>query len=262
MGIVLLLIAIIPVMLLGWYIYHKDRNKEPTPLLIGFFFLGIAAAIVTLAISFGIDKFIPIIRVDTNSLDPLSLFIHVFIFVALIEELSKWIFAYFVGYNNKEFDEMYDMIVYAVFIALGFACIENIVYVFAESSISVGIYRGLLAVPGHTCFGIFMGYYLSMAKFYNTLGYNKMENINKAKSIIIPVILHGIYDYCCMINSGLFILAFFVFVICLYIFAHGKLKYTAGIVSKVGNTTNNKYCPKCGSIVTGNFCTQCGCKQQ
>mgnify|MGYP002514454572 CR=1 FL=1 len=71
------------------------------------------------------------------------------------------------------------MIVYSVFVSLGFACFENILYVFANQSIAVGISRGILSVPGHACDAVFMGYYLSMAKFYNTLGYHKMENINK-----------------------------------------------------------------------------------
>ena len=57
-------------------------------------------------------------------------FIYVFLFVALIEEGSKFLMTYILGYNNKEFDEVYDMIVDASFVSLGFAFYENLIYIF------------------------------------------------------------------------------------------------------------------------------------
>ena len=77
----------------------------------------------------------------------------------------------------------YDIVVYAVFVALGFAAFENILYVFDLQSIQVGIFRGLLAIPGHVCDGIAMGYYLSLAKYHEQKGNKQEEKRNKIKSI-------------------------------------------------------------------------------
>lgn len=258
MNIVLLLIAIIPVILLANYVYKKDKHKEPSSLLIKFFLLGILAAQIVMIINSLISIFIPQ-DINTDNMSYIELMFYVFAFIAFLEELSKWIFTYKLGYNNKEFDEMYDMIVYSVFTSLGFATIENISYIFMNGSIGVGIYRGLLAIPGHTCFAIFMGFYLSMAKFYSINKNYKQERINKIKSILIPILLHFIYDYCCFAGTYLFLIIFFIFIINLYLYAHEKLKYMASIIKKI--KYKNNYCPNCGTKIAGNYCVTCGSKQ-
>ena len=79
---------------------------------------------------------------------------------------------------------------YAACISLGFAALENLMYILPqENYISVGIFRGLLAVPGHFLYAVIMGYYYSMARFYP---YRKGRNIFLA--IALPVLAHGIYD--------------------------------------------------------------------
>ena len=260
MNTVLLLIAIIPVILLATYVYKKDKNKEPGCLLIKFFLLGIASTILVVAITIILEQYIPLLSKNTENMNYLELFIYVFIFIALIEELCKWLITYKIGYNNKEFDEMYDMIVYSVFVALGFAAFENILYIFSEGSITIGIYRVLLAVPGHVCDGIFMGYYLSLAKFYSLNNKENLSTKNKYKSILIPTILHGIYDFCCFANSSLFLIIFFVFIINLYIYSIRKLKYMSNTTAKI--KYKNNFCPNCGSKIDGNFCRICGLKQE
>ena len=152
----LLIISILPVYLVARYIYKKDKDKEPRSLIIKLFLGGLGAFVLTIIITLLLSLFFPSLLSDTMDTDLISLFFHVFFGVALIEEFSKWIFVYNISYNSKEFDQMYDMIVYAVFVSLGFACIENIFYVF-EHGFGTGIIRGLLAVPGHACDGVFMG---------------------------------------------------------------------------------------------------------
>ena len=82
-------------------------------------------------------------------------------------------------------------IVYAVCVSLGFAALENIMYLFtnAEVYLSVGIARAIFAVPGHFCFGILMGYYYSLAKFYP-----KTPKKNKVLILVAPTVVHGLYD--------------------------------------------------------------------
>lgn len=219
MRILLLLIAILPIVLIGSYIYRKDKHREPKLLLLNFFLLGIISSLLLIIFY----KVIPL-NINIKNLNSIELFIYVFIFIAFLEELFKWLFLYRLGYNNKEFDELYDIIVYSVFVALGFSIVENLIYILFEGKISVGLYRGLIAVPGHTCFAIFMGYYLSLAKYYSKKKKYKEESINKFKSIFIPVLLHCIYDYCCMGEAYIFIVIFFIFIINIFILSYTKLK--------------------------------------
>ena len=144
---------------------------------------------------------------------------------------------YYIGYQNKEFDEIYDIIVYAVFVALGFAALENLLYVFGTESIQVGVFRGLLAIPGHVCDGVTMGYYLSFAKYHQTIGNKKESKKNIMKSILMPTLYHGIYDYCCLTSSAMIILVFIIFIIFLYTISIKRIK----MLSKPSSKTKNSF---------------------
>lgn len=256
---ILLLISILPVIIIGMYIYNKDKNKEPKSLLTKLFIGGIGSCFLVLILSFILGLFFPFMDSNTQNLSTVNLILHVFIGVALIEEFSKWIFTYLISYNHQEFDEFYDMILYAVFVALGFAAFENILYV-CTGGIGTGIARGILAVPGHAWDGVFMGYYLGLAKI-NELN-NRPGHKNKylILSILVPTILHGIYDYCLFLGSWIAVLVFFAFVIILYILAIRKIKKVSSISRKI--KYKNKFCPKCGKTVESNYCPNCGSKNE
>lgn len=254
----LLVIAILPVLLLGSYIYKKDKNKEPKSLLVKLFTSGIISCFLVLLISTALTYIFPFLAKDQGTMNFLEFSFYIFIFIALIEESCKWLMSYHIGYKNKEFDEIYDIIVYAVFVALGFAAFENILYVFQIGSVQVGIMRGLLAIPGHVCDGIAMGYYLSLAKYHQTLGNKKETRSNKIKSILIPVLYHGIYDYCCLAGTNIILLVFIVFIIFLYTVS---LKRVKELSMQEQKTQRNNYCPYCGTKVEGDYCTYCGKSQ-
>ena len=100
-------------------------------------------------------------------LDDMSIsqqFIKAFIVVALVEEFSKYIIVKYYAQNNREFNEPFDGIVYAVMVSMGFAALENVLYVYQYGS-STGITRAFTAVPAHATFGILMGYFMGKAKF-------------------------------------------------------------------------------------------------
>ena len=134
--------------------------------------------------------------------------------VAIPEEIAKFFMLWLLLRKNPYFDEKMDGIVYAVCISLGFAALENIMYLFsnAESYLSVGIARAIFAIPGHFCFGILMGYYYSLAKFYS-----KTPKKNKALILVAPILVHGIYDSILFIInvtpaiSGILLIVFLVF---------------------------------------------------
>ena len=96
---------------------------------------------------------------------PDTVFYDSFLTAAIPEELCKFLIFMIFIWRDKNFDEYFDGIVYATFIGLGFACVENIQYVFSYG-FQTGVVRALLSVPGHFLFGVVMGYFLSMAKFH------------------------------------------------------------------------------------------------
>ena len=258
----LLVVAILPVILIGLYLYKKDKNKEPTSLLIKLFFSGVGSTILVIIISLILYIIFPFFNKEIKELSLIQLIPHVFIGVSLIEESCKWIFIYKISYNNKEFDEFYDIILYSSFVALGFACFENIFYVL-ENGFGNAILRALTAVPGHVFFGIFMGYYMGVAKL-NSL--NNRENQSKKNliiSLIIPIIIHGIYDYllfaCVIYPSWLFIIGWLVLVIFMYVFSLKKIKMISNLNSNFRTyNLNNDYCTNCGYKIDGNYCSNCG----
>lgn len=252
-------LAILPVVIILIYIYNKDKNKEPLSLLMTLFSLGIFSCFLVIEISQLLSYIFPFMKGELADKSFIDVLLYAFIGVALVEEFCKWLFLYLKGYkNNKNYDEQYDILVYSIFVSLGFACLENIIYVIS-GGISVAIMRALSAVPGHACDAIFMGYHLSMAKQYSIMNKKDLERKHLILSIVVPTILHGIYDFCLMSGYSIFVFIFFIFVIFLFNQSLKKVKEISEI-SKVLKP-RNKFCPNCGSVVSGNFCGKCGTKQ-
>lgn len=255
----LFIVSVLPVFLIGMFIYKKDREKETAKLLIKLFLGGIGSCFLVLILTSILDLIFPIFSADTKDLNLIELIVYVFIGVALVEEFCKWIMAYKISYNDKDFDEFYDAILYCMFVALGFACFENLLYVY-EHGVGTGIARALLAVPGHACDGMFMGYYFGLSKLGSLNNRNDLKIKNLILSILVPTIVHGIYDYCLLTQRAIFILLFLVFVVCTYVYVLKNIKKISSINRKMKYKDN--YCPNCGHIVDGNFCPVCGRKNE
>lgn len=223
----LMVIAIIPVILILSFIQSKDKNKEPIGLLVQLFIGGVFSCFMVMMISSVLSNFLPFMNANISSGEAsfLDIFLYSFIGVALIEESCKFIITYALSYRHKDFDEAYDIVVYAIFVALGFAGFENILYVVGSGKLQTGLLRGITAVPGHACDGLFMGYYLSLAKISATKKEKSDETVNIIKSIFVPVIMHGIYDFCCFYNVQYITIVFIIFVIFMYIVSLKKLSY-------------------------------------
>ncbi len=178
-------IALAPGLAIGLYIYLKDKHeREPLPLLLISFGYGVLSTLVTFAISLPVGWFIEF-RAD----DLVHQFYDAFFKVALIEEFSKFLFVRFILFPNRNFNEPFDGIVYAVMVSMGFATLENIVYVF-EYGFGTGVLRMFTAVPAHATFGVMMGYFLGKAKFSHrrTLYYSVV-------ALSTATLFHGAYDY-------------------------------------------------------------------
>lgn len=183
----LLMLAIAPVALLLIYIYNRDViSKEPKSMLAKAFIGGVLCILIDLILILPFQAIFG--EAETWNGILLSTFGSAFIEAGIPEEVSKFIILYFLIWKSKEFDEHFDGIIYATFISMGFACIENILYVF-EHGAGTGIMRAFTAVPGHFFFAVIMGYYFSRAKFDI-----KNRTSNMIKAIIYPMIIHGCYD--------------------------------------------------------------------
>jgi protease PrsW len=180
----LLALALAPGAAIALYIYLKDKHeREPLGLLLMSFFYGVLSIFVTLLVSW------PLEILTINKEDAAELFADAFFKVALVEEFSKFIFIRFILFRNKNFNEPFDGIVYAVMVGMGFATLENIVYVY-QYGMATGIMRMFTAVPAHACFAVLMGYFIGLAKF------NPKKNLYfTLLALIAATVFHGLYDY-------------------------------------------------------------------
>lgn len=214
-------IALAPTIAIALFIYQKDRyDREPPILLIRLFLFG---ALTVLPVYF-IETMLAFLNPFSGLL---SAAFTAFIVAGMTEEYFKRLVVIKLACRNKSYDEKLDGIVYSVFSALGFATVENLIYVLSRSSnfIYTGVTRGIFAVPAHVMFGITMGYYLSISKFADD---EKVQDINMRKSYIVPVFLHGTYDFILMAQFTNLIIIFILFVLYLWKLNLGRLnEYTA-----------------------------------
>lgn len=184
----ILIAALAPVAMLLYYIYRKDEfQKEPVKEVLKAFGLGVASIFVSLMISgpFGAMGLYPAEQVTVWDGIAISFF-----GASIPEEIAKFLLFWLFVRRNKYFDEHMDGIVYAAAISLGFAGLENIMYLFSsEDWVSTGIVRALFSVPGHFFFGILMGYYYSLVRFDPVT-----PSINRFWVLGAPIIAHGIFD--------------------------------------------------------------------
>ena len=149
---ILITLAIIPIIVIAIIMYKADKiEKEPKRELLKAFLMGVVSVVLTLIISF-------VFKIDTYDYSDnyFKIFIYSFFGISLIEELSKWLCTYLFLRKNKYFDYIFDGIVYSVFVALGFATIENLLYTIS-GGVSTGIIRAITTVPAHVFFAISCG---------------------------------------------------------------------------------------------------------
>jgi RsiW-degrading membrane proteinase PrsW (M82 family) len=114
-----------------------------------------------------------------------------FVVAAAVEEIAKLLCVRWFIWRAPEFDERMDGIVYATRAALGFALVENMLYLLQAQSAGglLGMYvgRALFAVPGHAIWTGLMGYYAARRRF-DGVGPGLFGGL------VIAILLHGTYD--------------------------------------------------------------------
>lgn len=197
--------AIAPAVVLTIIMIRKDKRPEPIGWLLAAVGLGVLVGPAVLFLGYVL---LPNIPTDTF----IGAFFSSFIDAAVPEEALKFAALYFLAKRCKHFDEYFDGIVYAVCIGMGFAGLENILYLFGEDEWFVmGISRALLSVPAHYFFAVIMGTFFALSYFDK-----RNQKLYKSMALLVPVVAHGMYDFLCFSialdeNLCLYILvAFFV----------------------------------------------------
>ena len=191
----LVALALAPVLAIILFIYIKDKyEKEPLGLLIRSFFMGVLSVIPALLLEILAGNLEIFKGTEFHSV---ALF--AFVGVGFSEEFSKFIFLRLFIYKNKNFNEAFDGIVYAVMISMGFAAAENIMYVLKGGE-TVAWLRMFTAIPAHASFAVLMGFYIGKAKFSASNSFLFLFN-----ALFIATVFHGAYDFFLMLKdySGL-----------------------------------------------------------
>jgi RsiW-degrading membrane proteinase PrsW (M82 family) len=255
---VLLSLAVAPTVFLLLFVYLRDKyEREPLGLVGVTFVLGAIGMLPAM-----------LIELLLESLFPSNLFVEIFLYVAVVEESIKFGAVRVKAYLSPHFNEVMDGIVYTVAAGLGFATVENLLYVL-RSGFSVPIFRAFLSVPGHAVWAGIIGFYVGIAKC-RTASKNQ-AHLEIVKGVGIAIVLHGIYDTFVFSENVLGVIGVSLFGWALFLWLIRKalslsqfrqretgvtLPYSAGqFVSPPP-----RFCTQCGSQLVENerFCMNCG----
>ena len=181
-----ILIGLIPIIVISVAIILIDKEKEPVFSYVKCYLMGLFAVCIVLAL----NKYLLRYNLPKEP-DALKIFFYSFVVVALVEELIKYIIILLSSKIDKNYNSHFDSIVYAAFVSLGFACFENIIYIFSQRMLmSTVIFRAIFSIPSHVIFGIYMGKFLELSR---TKPKNKILFL--LLGLLVPVLLHGLFDF-------------------------------------------------------------------
>lgn len=218
-NIVLIAAAVIPAIILLRKVYKADKlEKEPMSLILRLILQGVfATALAAAAEELG--------YMVIGGIFPENSFVFNALFyfgvVGLAEEGFKYLLLKRRTWNSRYFNCQFDGIVYAVSVSLGFALWENIGYV-ARYGLGNALIRAVTAVPGHACFGVFMGVFYGMAKRWQQMADRDRSRECRILAVVVPTFLHGCYDF--IATAGGLSLLFVIFVAVLFFTASRMVK--------------------------------------
>lgn len=179
--------ALLPALLLAWWIYRKDSLRpEPLRMLIQAFLYGVGSTFVTLVIT----QLLNIVGLFTYDLGSFTGAVSTALLAAALpEECAKLLMLWLFLRKNPYYDEYFDGILYAACIGLGFAATENVLYLLqSDDWVATGIVRGLTAVPAHFAIACAMGY------FYSKRHFGDRSQLTMVCVLAVPILIHWVYD--------------------------------------------------------------------
>lgn len=208
---ILLCAALLPPMYLLHVVYKLDRvEPEPMDLLIRLFIYGVLCALPVIVLEMWgqdvADQF------QNNAM--LYSFLSYFAIPGFIEEGMKFAVLKRCTWRHPAFNYKFDAVVYAVFASLGFAAIENVLYVF-DYGFGTAVVRALMAIPGHATFGVVMGVGYARAKCLSAAGNEPAASSMCVKAWLAAAVAHGLYDFLIMGVGGAVFYVYFAALIAL-----------------------------------------------
>ncbi len=220
-----LAIAILPAIFFMIYIYRNDdKEKEPPLLLLKCIIGGLLSVPIAIILEMIAEAVVIYLLENVVSATRVNYGVLTAIFVGLIEEGAKFFFLYKFTWKDKAFNYRFDGIVYAVFVSLGFAALENVFYVFNYGT-GVALQRALLTIPGHMSFAVYMGLYYGHAKVSEAVNNPDAKALNLKAAYAFAVLLHTIFDATLMVESDIGLIIFFIFVIILDIVVYRTIRF-------------------------------------
>ena len=218
---ILIAAAVVPAVFLLIRVYRADRlEPEPSGLLLSLILRGVFATVIAMVLEELGSALLGSVYAE-NSL-PYNVIMY-FVIVAFSEEGAKYFLLRRRTWHSAAFNCQFDGVVYAVFVALGFALWENISYVLMYG-LSTALVRAVTAVPGHACFGVFMGVWYGLAKRLHGQGKDRASKLCRVLALLLPAFLHGCYDYIATIESVHYGWLFAAFVAVLFTIAFILIK--------------------------------------
>lgn len=215
-NLILIPAAVIPAVILMAFVAKSDKlERESSRLLFKLVLFGFLAAAVALVQERILSL---ILNLTVSETSPAYNVILYFVIVAGAEEGAKYLFLNVRTWNNRAFNCQFDGVVYATFVSLGFALIENVGYVLLNTNgLFTAFIRACTAIPGHACFGVFMGIFYGLAKRYDYRGERGKTAFFRTLSLLVPMLLHGAYDYLVTLEEQLYSWIFVGFVVILFV---------------------------------------------
>lgn len=216
----LMALAIIPGLLIIVYVYRKDKvEKEPLNLIVRLIIFGVISCIAA-----GVLEQIESTMLPQYEQGTLEYAVQTsFAMAALVEETVKYLALRIGSWNSRYFNYRFDGVVYGVSAAVGFAVYENIMYV-AQFGFQTAVVRAFTAVPLHAFCGVFMGVFYSYSKKSAIVGNGGAKAFFTILALIVPMIIHGIYDTLAFLGTEESSYMLLGFVVILYIAAITTIK--------------------------------------
>ena len=213
--------AVIPAVFLMLYTYRMDKaDKEPTGLLIKLIICGCLAAVPAYLLETVLQNYV-LPQLPFHSYT--AYYAVLALGIGLIEEGCKYFFLNRVTWDDPAFNYRFDGLIYAVFVSLGFAALENILYIYSYG-LEIFLSRALLAIPAHFAFAVIMGSFYGAAKVQEVRGSHGMMRLNLMLAYLTAAALHGLYDALAMIGTDAAVIAFFAFVGVMYVVIYLKVR--------------------------------------
>ena len=202
--IIYIIFGLLPSLVWLFYYLKKDLHPEPKRMILNVFIWGAVITLPVFFIQVGLAKLLDGVNIAFMA----KSIIYWFFIIAFSEEIFKYLIIRIKVTNNPNVDEPVDIMIYMVVAALGFAAVENVLYLlspveqmslhqFIDRTLIVTFVRFIGATFLHTLCSAVVGYALAVSYCEK-----KFRDITITSGILLATLLHGLYNFSIMTLAG------------------------------------------------------------